>query len=1620
MKIHYLNPEGVHEAEKEPLTRLAESLPSTWKGYASLELIDRRQGNAEIDLVIVNHDRLIVVELKNWNGELRSSNGNWFVGEDDRGRSPVKATDLKRKKLASRIRKKFPSIQVPWVDFCIVLCGSSRRDSLPDDERDFVHHLEDFCFAGKPKNYENMFPALRFPPRSNDQRPNSNLGFWDKFFIGNGSDFQPRVYSFNNYIARGTQLFEHQKKIYKEFEAYRRDDSNYRALMRRWNFAAPDILGYAQTADERRQIGYRESKVLGYIDNQDETLKDAHLALLHVPRPEDITVDFCELYEWPRNRLRLDEFVNKNKKRLTPEKRLDLIKVLLSHVASLHDIDVAHRDIGRHSVWLALPTRITLSNFLTAAFPNPDNTSLQSVRTVLQAGRAEIPDDLFEDEDGTPFTRDVYLTGAVAHYIAYGQWPSRADGVFTWKPHQEDPYGGALDNWFARMLELAATDRFPNMSVALDELNRCTAAFGSASSADPKELDQHISDVNVWPQYQPEVVEQKGTSMLLRSGCGTHGIKLWNGVSQLIADRSVNHHLLVFLRRVQQVANARIDSLATVQAYGFNPTMQNLFVVYEWQDGPTWEYWIKSGPRADELMSQLPQLARAVVDLHRAHLSHGDLHPGNIIVRERDGERAPILIDFLDYLDHTRDIYNTAYTPDNRRSLTVEAIDRYAVTKVIAEGAERAGCDPLAAHCTKLLSQPEVSSGDLARLVEQFESISSPPSVTAPPRHLITGHRLGEGLLLSDDGVYYMSAKDGTDNRTGAPMLRLYISGVQQQIDLHLELTSGSVLRVFPPKDITHNQYIRNKRNATCEVTAVIETAPGMGDEAGSLVSEILEHPSVKQLIEGVSPAAQDEQAAAVEVAPLEIATCQLWEALVATEDESYPAATIERSPEFLPNNDLLIHYSTEGPALDFDLQHDAVWVKAPARDGYRRLGRLVEYSGDALRVTSVRNAASLGPGDTLRLESGLAASSLSKRKRAIDDLIRGHAVIRRLPDYFDGHRSIDPIQYAPPPTDAELDAYTATDAAGKVTFALNEQQRAAFRNLYSSGPVSLLQGPPGTGKTAFISSFIHHCVSNGANKILLVSQSHEAVNNAAETTRELFARFDSHIEIVRLGNEGTASVALADVHENALQAAYRDKFQAEYKERLCQMAAPLGLPQSFVEDCVDFERSLGRQLNILLSHARSADEEIRETISEKVSRFRGRLAEAMLREHGFSHEEFEAIPLDELRARVYDRFATLHDVDSQGQVDRLLELVDLANEWLQVLASSRSNFQNHLVRTKTLVCGTCVGIGRTHYAVDSGVFHWVIIDEAARSTASELAIAMKVGKRVLLVGDHKQLAPIYEEDHLEAAQRKLEVVSRDDLRRSDFERAFLSPYGMQVGATLLTQYRMAPPIGNLVSTCFYDGLLKNGKRDVAQHIRSLPPALGTTVTWIDTSPAGAESYERTPQGREGEGTSYVNTYEIRIITELLQALISEDSFFNHYRPGEQQHPPIGVICMYAEQKIALIKRLNSLPWAREHIDNRMIKVDTVDSYQGKENDVIIVSLVRNNKAGIEGFLSTEQRVNVSLSRAKERLYVVGARRMWTEFNRSSPVAKVAAYIDRDSADCSFVEANELLAQEVI
>ncbi|MEB3882004.1 AAA domain-containing protein [Lyngbya sp. CCY1209] len=295
----------------------------------------------------------------------------------------------------------------------------------------------------------------------------------------------------------------------------------------------------------------------------------------------------------------------------------------------------------------------------------------------------------------------------------------------------------------------------------------------------------------------------------------------------------------------------------------------------------------------------------------------------------------------------------------------------------------------------------------------------------------------------------------------------------------------------------------------------------------------------------------------------------------------------------------------------------------------------------------------------------------------------------------------------------------------------------------------------------------------------------------------------------------------------------------------------------------------------------------------------------------------------------------------------------------------------------------------------DDSVFETVIIDEAARANPLDLFIPLsKAERRIILVGDHRQLPHILEED-VERQLSQSRQSTQDALKKSLFERLFNQlkererTDGIKRTVTLDTQYRMHPILGEFVSKTFYEyhgePPIEAGQSETA-FVHNLPDYQDTVAAWINV-PFSA--------GAEVQGKSKSRTAEAKRIARELKRMIEHNS-----------HLTFGIITFYSAQVKELWKELCKVELAEQTDEGiyqvssawretrnhegkivERLRVGTVDSFQGKEFDVVFLSITRSNliKCKSEsqyhkkyGFLMLENRLCVAMSRQKCLLIAVG------------------------------------------
>lgn len=470
-------------------------------------------------------------------------------------------------------------------------------------------------------------------------------------------------------------------------------------------------------------------------------------------------------------------------------------------------------------------------------------------------------------------------------------------------------------------------------------------------------------------------------------------------------------------------------------------------------------------------------------------------------------------------------------------------------------------------------------------------------------------------------------------------------------------------------------------------------------------------------------------------------------------------------------------------------------------------------------------------------------------------------------------------------------------------------------------------------------------------------------------------------VSMVRVGLPSMVSPSLRSIHEDSRRQLYRESFDAELKERVRAVGYSMGLPRPYVDVAIEAHTTLGNVLErITILEKDESQSEFTDEANLLTQVYRLKEVFCEIASAKFS---IDASPDDDLPG-VFAKFLAdaefANGVPSPEKCKKLEQIVRLSSEFSSVLRNPRSNFTSFLSRSASVVAGTCVGIGKHALGIVDHAYDWVIVDEAARASPMELVVAMQSGRRVLLVGDHLQLPPIYP-IAVEEKTSQILGVSRSDFRRlNNFKRAFASEYGKQVGRTLLSQYRMADSISQLVSTCFYEGALRVARAAPGNEYDALPAYIQKQVVWVDTSDQGRHAFHSEAETNEG---ALFNEVEANSVVAVMRDIAKSPEFLRALR--EKLRPSevaIGIIAMYASQRDLIRKKLDQADWASEIRD--MYTVGTVDSYQGKENRIIIVSIVRNKTERSVGFLHESERINVGLSRAKDRLIIVSSTSMWS------------------------------------
>lgn len=328
-------------------------------------------------------------------------------------------------------------------------------------------------------------------------------------------------------------------------------------------------------------------------------------------------------------------------------------------------------------------------------------------------------------------------------------------------------------------------------------------------------------------------------------------------------------------------------------------------------------------------------------------------------------------------------------------------------------------------------------------------------------------------------------------------------------------------------------------------------------------------------------------------------------------------------------------------------------------------------------------------------------------------------------------------------------------------------------------------------------------------------------------------------------------------------------------------------------------------------------------------------------------HPEMKSIKALKKQANEYKNMAHKYKRSfGKAERDQRKALFDEAHKIGREIENSEQYIMDNLFNNAQIITATLVG--SNHYTVKNLKYNTVVIDEAGQALEPACWIPILKAEKVIFAGDHFQLSPTIKSN--EAAKSGLSTTL---LEKS----VNLHPESVVL---LNEQYRMNTQIMGYSSKVFYeDRLMANSS--VANHL--LFPN-DEPLMFIDTAGCGFEE--------KADGTSTTNpeeaTFMLNHLTEFIESLGNQNF--------ENKFPSIAVISPYKQQVQLLKELMQSNPLLMAHDDK--ISVNTIDSFQGQERDIVYISLTRSNTEGAIGFLSDTRRMNVAMTRARKKLVVVG------------------------------------------
>lgn len=633
-----------------------------------------------------------------------------------------------------------------------------------------------------------------------------------------------------------------------------------------------------------------------------------------------------------------------------------------------------------------------------------------------------------------------------------------------------------------------------------------------------------------------------------------------------------------------------------------------------------------------------------------------------------------------------------------------------------------------------------------------------------------------------------------------------------------------------------------------------------------------------------------------------------------------------------------------------------------------------------------------------LAINTIAAQKALNHQTKALNDVVYDRAVEKTLKSIvLEPSGAIDCVSVADvTPTDPEFD----------------DEKLEILRKSLGIRHIQAIEGPPGTGKTKLISEILVQWLRrNPKNRILLSSQTHIALDNVLERVTAL----EADLDVIRIGRADEPRISEAS--KKLLLETRIEGWIAEVRRlaetEMSQWAKEHGVDREAVTIGMKVEKLLSIRRkraeakeaiasleiekealqndasdDVLMEGGEETLEESTQLDSEigelrrsnsALKREETNLLEEMVEMGGYAAELANAKDQEELADWAG------HLLNGDEIVEACHQRLALLEDW-QLRVGRSSDFNAAMLSSAQIIAGTCVGVAGVK-GMEEVAYDLCIIDEASKATATEILIPMSRSRRWIVVGDPKQLPPFFDE----LGDDLLNSFEEREVKETMLDQLLHAEDGVPEGcrAKLRNQYRMIEPIGDLVSDCFYDGILRS---PIKSHGLKLELALPKPVTWFST-------HELTNARETKQGHTFLNRAEISVVRDLLVKL-------QFVAKAQKRKISVAVISGYTAQVQLLNEQISQGIAEWPDLD---VICNSVDAFQGRQADVCIYTVVRSNPQNELGFLREPPRLNVALSRGKSALAIVGDQLFCRSARGQNPFQKVLDHIDGHDETCASV-----------